>query len=236
MSKRTSRSGRSWHERRHGPHRDVHLVGRRQAAGIDQPQRTVRPERAMGMGGRIESLERRAVDDDRDLVGRHAQPDESVAHRLVDGQRRRREGDRQPLLEEEQAVGDRVRGLREAASEELRHGFVQVQDDRHADEAQRERREHEVVRQRGHLGQGEPLAPMGPDRRPAGRRTRKSPYSARYVQRLAPWWRWTSSRRIRTPFSSPSASSPGRRRPRTRTGRPEATTASASRRTRGSSS
>ena len=166
------------HERGHGTHRDVHLVGGRQAAGIDQSKRTVRPERAMRMGGRVESPERRAVDDDRDLVGRDAQPDESVAHRLVHGQRRRREGDRQPLLEQEQPVGDRVRGLRKAAPEELGHRFVQIQDDRHAHEAQRDRREHEVVGQRCHLGEGEPFAPMGPGRRPActaggSRRTRR---------------------------------------------------------------
>ena len=43
------------HERGHGPHRDVHLVGRRQAAGIDEPKRAVRPERAIADGrpGRI---------------------------------------------------------------------------------------------------------------------------------------------------------------------------------------
>ena len=77
-------------------------------------------------------------------------------------------GDREAFLEEQQAVGDRVRGLREPASEELRHGFVQVQDHRDTDEAEGESGEHEVVRQRGDLGEGESLAPVGSDGRPAG--------------------------------------------------------------------
>ena len=78
------------------------------------------------------------------------------------------ERDRQALLEQQQAVGDRVRGLGEPASEELRHRLVQVEDDRHADEPERQGREHEVVRERRDLGQGEPFPPMRTRRRPAG--------------------------------------------------------------------
>ena len=59
-------------------------------------------------------------------------------------------------------------GLREAAPEELGHRLVQVEHDRHADEAERQGREHEEVRQRCDLDEGEPLAPVGPDRGPAG--------------------------------------------------------------------
>ena len=75
-------------------------------------------------------------------------------------------GDRQPLLDQQQPVSGRVRGLREAASEELGHRLVEVEDDRHAGEPKRQDREHQEVRQRGDLDEREPLAPMEPRRRP----------------------------------------------------------------------
>ena len=53
-------------------------------------------------------------------------------------------------------------------TEELRHGLVQVEQDRDADEAQRQGREHEEVRQRVDLDEREPLAAVGLDRCPSG--------------------------------------------------------------------
>ena len=120
------------------------------------------------MRGRVEPFERRAVDDDRHLVGRDPEPHQPVPHRLVDGEHVRRERDRQPLLEEQQPMAERVRRPREAAAEELRHRLVEVEQDRDADEAQRQGREHEEVGQRVDLDERESVAAMELDRCPSG--------------------------------------------------------------------
>ena len=108
---------------------------------------------------------------------------------------RRRERDRDPLLQQQQAVDDRVRGAREARPEELRHRLVEVEQDRDADEPERQRR-----RTRGSpaaCGPGRARSAAGgcaPGQRPTtpGRGTRGT--RAGTSRGPAPWWRWTSRR------------------------------------------
>ena len=115
---------------RHGADRDVQLVRRGQGTGVDQPQRAIRAEGAARVGRRVEPRERRAVDDDRRPC-RARRPSRSSRSRIASltVSVARRERDRQPLLEEQQAggsAGSPTRGKRR--HEELRHRLVEVED------------------------------------------------------------------------------------------------------------
>ncbi len=218
------------------PDRDVDLVGGSQAARVDQPQRAIRAERPGRVGRGVEPRERRAVDDDRDLVRPDAQAEQPVAHRRIDRQRPRRDGDRQALLEQEQAVEGGIDGTWKALLEELRHRLVEIEDERHARQPERQRCERQEVRQRMDLDEPEPMPSMEAGGRPrrAGEELEvlaqvdAEPGSlvALDVEPVEPDAR----------HQCPAAAWPGRRRPSTTTGRPVATSDSASRRTRGSSS
>ena len=93
--------------------------------------------------------------------------EEPVLDRLVHRHRRIGEPDRHPLLEQEQPVGDRVRGADEASPEEVGHRLVEVEEHGHPGHAQGQGGEHEEVGNRVHLHEPEPLAPVRPGRRPA---------------------------------------------------------------------
>ncbi len=187
------------------------------------------------LGGGIEPAEVRTVGDDRYLGRWRPELDEAVGERVVDGQDGRREGDRGSFLGAQRAVPGPARGTREAEPEELRHRLVEIEDDRRPDEPQRQGGEDEGVGQAVDLDDRVAPPAMGAQERPAAR-TKNAPYSPRYVPMPAPWWRWTSRRTTRTPSIDASGASSGRRSEKTSTGRPAATSASASRRTRGSSS
>ncbi len=79
-------------DRRDCPDRDVQLVRRRQAARVDEPERR-RPRGTRGAGARLGSnrLSDGLLMTTETLSARDAEPDEPVAHRLVDRERRRRE-------------------------------------------------------------------------------------------------------------------------------------------------
>ena len=102
-------------------------------------------ERAGRMSGRVEHRERRRVERDRDLVRRHPPPHEPLAERVVHGQGGAGEPDGEAFLEQQH--GEREASARggEAAPEELRHCLVEVEDDGHARQPQRQGREHEEV-------------------------------------------------------------------------------------------
>jgi hypothetical protein len=125
------------HDLRDRRDRDIELVGRGQRPRVDKPQPAVLTERTPWMGADVEPPERRAVDHDRGLGRRNPEPHESVAHRRVDRDRRARQRDRQPLLQQQQAVDEAVRGPGESTPEELRHRLVEVEQHWHADQAQR---------------------------------------------------------------------------------------------------
>ena len=99
-----------------------------------------------------------------------------------------------------------------------------------------QRREDQVVGQRRDLDEGEPLAPVQSRAAVQPARRRKAAYSRRYVHEAG------ALVALDVEAADPDAGQlalgrfAGARRPRTTTGRPDATTASASRRTRGSSS
>ena len=103
-------------EPRHRVERNVELIRRREGTAIDQAERSVGHERAPAEAGGVEPREVRAVEDDRDLAGRHAQGLEASGERLVDRDDRVRGGDRDPFLELERPEHHRVRGARRSAS------------------------------------------------------------------------------------------------------------------------
>ena len=106
----------------------------------------------------------RAVVDDRDPLRRYAASSEALGERLVHGDDRVGEAEGQHLLELEQPHREGIRRPREAAAKELRHRLVQVEHDGDAGELQRERGEHEEVRDGVHLHDRETAMPVGADR------------------------------------------------------------------------
>ena len=145
----------------------------------------------------------------RDLVAAGTpEPEQPVGHRRVDGEDAvRRGGSRSAPASRSRPVGERVRGAREAHPEELRHRLVEVEDHRHAGEPERQRGEHEEVRQACGPGRARSGAADGRASRPGGPDEERE-VLAQVAPRPAPWWRWTSRRWTRTPSSQPSAASP----------------------------
>ena len=148
--------------------RNVQLVGRGERAGVDEPERAIGAEGAPWVRRRVEPGERRAVEQDRDLVGGNADRDEPSGKGIVDRDRSAGHADGQALLEDEQTMDERVRDAREAHPEELRHRLVEVDHERHPDEPERQPGEDEEVRQRVDLDERVAPPAVGPGHGPAG--------------------------------------------------------------------
>ena len=230
-------SGRSARSAAIASMHDVHLVRRRQRARVHEP--TSRPS-AGTSGAGMAAGSNRASDGLLTTTspcrpGRPS-PTSRSAIAWFTVMTARRERDRHPLLQQQQAVGDRVRGAREAAPEELRHRLVEVEEDRHADEPERQAANDEEVRQGVDLDQRRSAAADGRGRAPTppGRGTRGTRPGSRRARRPGgAGRRGGGPDAVEDPVGRRRRRGAGRRR---RPARPAATSASASRRTRGSSS
>ena len=167
--------------------------------------------------------------------GRDAQPEEPVAERLVDRDDGARVARRQPLLQPEDRPRDPAEPRMEAAPEEDRHRLVQVEDHGDADHPERQRREDEEVGQRVHLDQAVAAPGVGADEREPGAEEEGQVLGQVDAEpgALVALDAEPADRDARDRLR---AGSDGRRSAKTSTAWPAAASASASRRTRGSSS
>ena len=144
--------------------------------------------------------------------------------------------DREALLDHEQAMEDRVRGTREAHPEELGHRLVQVDDQRDARDPQGQPGEDQEVGQGMDLEDGEVPPALGPGHGPAGPHEEGEVFAQVDPQAgtlVALDVQAVDGRRRR---ARPRAGRPGGGARRPRPAGPAATSDSASRRTRESSS
>ncbi len=148
--------------------RDVELVGRGQRAGVDDPERAVGPERParpsqrgrtgsrLGEFGTIVSLSARTPSpSSRSAISSFTGHTRSA--NAIDSRSWRRSA----------RWTSGLCDVREAGPEELGHRLVEVEDDLHPAELERERGEHEEVRQAVDLDHAVVTASMGAGRRPA---------------------------------------------------------------------
>ena len=202
---------------------EVELVCRRQGARVDQPQRPVGHERAGREPGRVEPPEIGCVEDDEHLLARHAERDQAVEQRVVDGQDGRGGADGPALLGTQRPVRERRRtGPGSAPGRSpawLRGGRARAARPRPAGAAARRRQGSRAAYApagwRSVGARGRASRPPSHARRSRG--TRPGRCRSRHPGGAAPAGGEGARRRAR-----PRPPGPGRRRPKTSTSRPPA--------------